>query len=86
MGTRTVRLDPEAEELLGEIMKLTGMTISAALKEGLVQLRARLRLDPSTRSWDLYERLDLGPGGYSVSPSTETRQGVARALRKKHKR
>jgi hypothetical protein len=86
MGTRTVRLDPEAEELLGEIMKLTGMTISAALKEGLVHLRARLRLDPSTRSWDLYESLDLGPGGYSVSPSTETREGVTRALKKKHKR
>ena len=85
MGTRTVRLDPEAEELLGEIMKLTGMNISAALKEGLVQLRAKLLHETSTRSWDLYESLDLGPGGYSVSPSTETRKGVARALRRKHK-
>jgi hypothetical protein len=86
MGTRTVRLDSEAEELLAEIMKLTGLNISAALKEGLVQLRARLRHEPSTRSWELYENLDLGPGGYSVSSSTETRKGVTRALQKKHKR
>ena len=86
MGTRTVRLDPEAEELLGEIMKLTGMNISAALKEGLVQLRAKLRHETSTRPWDLDESLDLGPGGYAVSPSAETRKGVVRALRRKHKR
>ena len=67
MGTRTVRLDPEAEELLGEITKLTGLTISAALKQGLAQLRDSLRQTRSTRPWDLYEKLDLGPGGYSVA-------------------
>ena len=86
MGTRTVRLDPETEKLLAEITKLTGLTISAALKEGLAQLRESLRRTRSTRPWDLYEKLDLGPGGYAVAPSTDSRKGVADALRKKHKR
>jgi hypothetical protein len=35
------------------------------------------------RPYDLYERLDLGPGGYARAPSTETRRGVATALCKK---
>ena len=86
MGTRTVRLDDEAEQMLGEIMKLTGMTISAALKEGLVQLRTKLRSQSSSRAWELYDSMDLGPGGYAVGPSTESRDGVARALRRKHKK
>lgn len=86
MGTRTVRLDKETEQLLGEIMKITEMTISAALKEGIAQLHEKLRRDRSTRAWDLYEKLDLGEGGYSVAPSTDSRKGVHKALRKKHKR
>ena len=86
MGTRTVRLDPETEKLLAEITKLSGLTISAALKAGLAQLRDSLRRTQSTRPWDLYEKLDLGTGGYSVAPSTDSRKGVADALRKKHKR
>lgn len=86
MGTRTVRLDQETEKMLGEIIKMTGLTISAALKEGIFQLHDKLRNRQSTRPWDLYEKLDLGPGGYAVAPSTDSRKGVAKALRKKHKR
>lgn len=32
---------------------------------------------------EIYESLDLGPGGYAIAPSTETRRGVREALRRK---
>ena len=35
MGTRTVRLDDEAEETLGHLRSLTGLSISEVLKRGL---------------------------------------------------
>jgi hypothetical protein len=38
------------------------------------------------RPYDWYRQLELGPGGYATAPSTETRRGVAAALRKKHRR
>ena len=36
-------------------------------------------LDPS----EVYEKLDIGPGGYALAPSTETRLGVQGILRRK---
>jgi hypothetical protein len=82
MAIRTVRLDDEAEATLREIREATGLPISEALKQGLRSLRQQVR-DASGSPYDLYERLDLGPGGYAIAPSTETRRGVAMALRKK---
>jgi hypothetical protein len=35
---------------------------------------------------EIYESLDLGPGGYAIAPSTETRRGVREALRRKYGR
>jgi hypothetical protein len=35
MATHTVRLEPEAERALRAIQKASGMTVSAALKQGL---------------------------------------------------
>lgn len=32
---------------------------------------------------EIYKSLDLGPGGYAIAPSTETRRGVREALRRK---
>ena len=51
-------------------------TIALALCEQMAE--------PSRRSaWDLYQELDLGPGGYAIAPSTESRWGVQEALRRK---
>lgn len=33
--------------------------------------------------YEIYEELDLGPGGYAVAPSTEIRRGVQEAIRRK---
>jgi len=34
-------------------------------------------------AYEIYKGLDLGPGGYAIAPSTETRRGVREALRRK---
>jgi hypothetical protein len=86
MATRTVRLDDEAEAALQQIREATGLPISEALKQGLQSLKQRVAEESGRRPFDLYQQLDLGPGGYAIAPSTETRHGVATALRKKFRR
>ncbi|HZA49830.1 MAG TPA: hypothetical protein VE549_03765, partial [Myxococcaceae bacterium] len=68
MGTRTVRLDQEAERLLSEIRRQTGTTISGALKRGLEIAVRELRESDAARPFEVYQTLDLGPGGYSHAP------------------
>jgi hypothetical protein len=36
--------------------------------------------------YDIYAALDLGPGGYAIAPSTETRYGVQEAVKRKLRR
>jgi hypothetical protein len=86
MATRTVRLDDEAEKALQEVQAATGLPISEALKQGLRALRDELREKSVRTPYEVYRELDLGPGGYSLAPSTEVRRGVREALRKKHGR
>jgi hypothetical protein len=86
VATRTVRLDDEAEAALQQIREATGLPISEALKQGLQALRQRVREESGRAPYDIYQRLDLGPGGYALTPSTETRRGVVTALRKKLRR
>lgn len=83
MAIRTVRLDHEAEATLRQIREATGLAISEVLKQGLRSLKQQVRDASGRCPYDFYERLDLGPGGYASAPSTETRRGVATALRKK---
>lgn len=86
MATRTVRLDDEAEAALQQIRETTGLPISEALKQGLQSLKQQVRDDAQRRPYDVFRQLDLGPGGYAVAPSTETRQAVTTVLRKKLRR
>lgn len=86
MGLRTVRLDEDTEKVLEQIVKGTGLSISAVFKEGLLALRDRLSAQPRRSPYDIYEELDLGPGGYAIAPSTETRRAVQEALRRKLRR
>lgn len=86
MATRSVRLDDEAEAVLQQIRDVTGLPISEALKQGLQSLKQRVGEESTRRPYDLFQQLDLGPGGYAVAPSTDTRRGVVAALRKKLRR
>lgn len=83
MATRTVRLDDEAEAALRQIRETTGLPISEAFKRGLHSLLENVRSEVSRTPYDIYRELDCGTGGYAIAPSTETRRGVAGALRKK---
>ena len=83
MGVRTVRLDAEAEKALAYIGHTTGLSISGALKQGLLVLRTQLAQQALPTPYDVYAELDLGPGGYAIAPSTETRRGVQEALKRK---
>lgn len=83
MGVRTVRLDEEAEKALAHIVHTTGLSISGALKQGLLVLRTQLAQPTAQAPYDIYVALDLGPGGYAIAPSTETRRGVQEAIKRK---
>ena len=83
MSTRTVRLDDESEQVLHNLVRNTGLTISAVFKRGLLALEQQLDREASRSPYQIYEDLDLGKGGYAVAPSTETRRGVAEAIRRK---
>lgn len=83
MAIRTVRLDDEAEAALLRITDATGLPISQALKRGLRSLEAEVTRESNRKPYDLYKELDLGPGGYAIAPSTDTRRGVRKALRNK---
>ena len=86
MATRTVRLDDEAEAALQQIRQATGLPISEALKRGLRSLQQHVEHEATRTPYDVYRQLDLGPGGYATAPSTDTRRGVADALRRKLRR
>jgi hypothetical protein len=85
MATRTVRFDEEAEKTLAQIRKTTGLSISAVLKQGLLAYQEKITHTTAATPYEIYQALDLGPGGYALAPSTETRQGMRMALAKKLK-
>jgi Arc/MetJ-type ribon-helix-helix transcriptional regulator len=84
MSTRTVRLDEDTEKILQDLVQETGLSISAVLKTGLLALRQQQGAEQVRRTpYEIYQELDLGPGGYAIAPSTETRRGVTEAIRRK---
>jgi hypothetical protein len=86
MGIRTIRLDDDAEQLLSGIIQTTGMSISTTFKEGLKVLRGELEKTKTASPYAIFEKLDLGPGGYAKAPSSETKKAVKEVIRRKLKR
>lgn len=82
MSTRTVRLDEESERALAEVCRETGMSVSDALKAGLVAVRQGLKEAASTDPWSVYRVLDLGPGGYARAPARRAKQSLRRVIGK----
>lgn len=85
MGIRTVRLDEETENILAQIVAVTGLSVSAAVKKGLRALAGDVRTSGPI-PYDIYKELDLGPGGYAIAPASEVRRGVRTAIRRKLRR
>ena len=86
MGIRTVRLDEETEKALAQIVKATGLSVSGAMKKGLLVLRHEVTREAQRVPYDIYKELDLGPGGYAMAPATQARRGVQEAIRRKLRR
>jgi len=86
MGIRTIRMDDDAERLLSRIVQTTGMSISAAFKEGLKVFQGELGKDRSRSPFDIYRDLDLGPGGYVKNYSSVTKRAVKEAIQRKLRR
>ncbi len=86
MALRTVRLDDETEKILKQVTKKTGWSVSTTLKRGVLVLRDEVGRSPKQSAFEIYRRLDLGPGGYAIAPSTDTRRGMQLALRRKSRR
>jgi len=83
MSSRTVRLDEDTERILEDLVRDTGLSISAVFKRGLLALQNQQAQESGRTAYEIYEDLDLGPGGYAIAPSTETRRGVKEAIRRK---
>jgi hypothetical protein len=86
MATRTVRFDEETERVLREVIAATGWPISEVLKRGVGALRDVLRRTPAQTPYSIYKELDLGPGGYAIGSSEDTREAVRLSLKRKHGR
>jgi len=86
MASRTVRLDESTEELLEELVRRTGMSVSSVLKSGVAALHQQLADRPRRSAWEIYQKLDLGPGGYAIAPARDAKRAVATEIRKKFQR
>jgi hypothetical protein len=83
MSTRSVRLDEEAESALTEIIDRTGLSISEAIKKGLVEYRNEARNITFKTPSSFFEQFDLGEGGYALAPARNARQAIKEKLQKR---
>ena len=83
MGLRTVRLGDGTEKVLMQVKKQTGWTVSATLRQGVLVLLDEVGCRSQQSAFDIYRRLDLGPGGYAIVPSTDTGRDMQLTLRRK---
>jgi len=85
-GTRTVRLDDEAERTRKRLRNMTGLSISEVLKQGLGAYERQAFEQTNRKPYAIYRELDLGAGGYAVAAAREAKSAVAVAIRRKHRR
>ena len=86
MAAHTVRLDDAAERTLVRLRKLTGLSISEVLKRGLTAYERLASSEGHARPYDIYARLELGAGGWSIAPARDAKRAVRQAIRRKHGR
>jgi hypothetical protein len=86
VGTRTVRLDDDAEKTLSRLRQITGLSISEVLKRGLSAYESQAMEPANRKPYDIYRELDLGQGGWAVAPAREAKFALAAAIRRKHQR
>ena len=73
MSTRSVRLDNEAELALDYIVKRTGMSISDAIKQGLISYREVAMQTTVKHPSDFFCTFDLGEGGDALTTARDSK-------------
>lgn len=86
MGTRSVRLDEEAERALDEIVSRTGLSISDAIKQGLIEYRRKALATAHRKPADFFCEFDLGEGGYAIGPARDGKALIKRKLERRRSR
>jgi len=86
MSTRSVRLDAEAENALEEIVNCTGMSISDAIKQGLVAYRNVAMETATIQPSKFFREFELGEGGYSTGDARRSKTLLKDKLRSKRPR
>jgi hypothetical protein len=86
MGTRSVRLDEEAEQALRALTAATGASVSEILERGVLVLRDQAFEGSGPDAWLAYKELDLGPGGYAVAPARDSRRAIQTLLAGRRRR
>ena len=86
MSIRTVRLDDDAEAKLSALQKQTGLSISNVLKRGLETFATEARENTAAKPYEIYRRLDLGPGGDAVGPAANVKGRLKDIIKKKYGR
>jgi hypothetical protein len=62
------------------------LSISDVLKRGLIAYEKAAANEGQLRPYDVYQKLDLGEGGWSPAPARDAKRAVAQAIRRKHRR
>ena len=86
MGTRTVRLDDEAEQTLDRLRTMTGLSISEVLKQGLSAYENDILEQAHRKPYEIFRQLDLGAGGYALAPARDAKSAIAEVIRRKRSR
>jgi hypothetical protein len=86
MGTRSVRLDEETEKALRRLTRTTGLSISEVLKRGVLAYQAKALQQSASKPYDIYQKLDLGSGGYARAPAKDAKRAVADVIARKYRR
>ena len=86
MPLHSVRFDDETDQALARVCDATGDSPSNVLKKGVLALAKAVDRKKSARPFDLYRKLDLGPGGYALGPARNAKQIVRALVKRKHRR
>ena len=85
MGTRSVRLDKEAEAALSDILNREGLSISDAIKRGLLTYREKSLATTVRRPADFFSTFDLGEGAYSIGAARDAKVLIKNKLKTKRR-
>ncbi len=86
MSTRSVRLDDEAEFALEDIVNRTGMSISDAIKQGLISYREVALKATIKHPSDFFKQFDLGDGGYTIGSARNSKSLIKNVIKEKIRR